>query len=39
MTFDMVAVDLGKQSFHLHGVSGDGVVLSRKLAGLNFSLL
>jgi transposase len=36
MTFDMVAVDLGKQSFHLHGVSGDGVVLSRKVSRAKF---
>ena len=32
MTFNMVAIDLGKQSFHLHGVSSDGVVLSRKVS-------
>ena len=31
MTFDLVAIDLGKSSFHLHGVSCDGVVLSRKV--------
>ena len=36
MTFDMLAVDLGKQSFHLHGVSGDGVVLSRKVSRAKF---
>jgi transposase len=32
MTFAMVAIDLGKQSFHLHSVSSDGVVLSRKVS-------
>ncbi len=31
MSFDLVAIDLGKQSFHLHGVGSDGVVLSRKV--------
>ena len=32
VTFEMVAIDLGKLSFHLHGVSSDGVVLSRKVS-------
>ncbi len=32
MTFDLLAIDLGKQSFHLHGVCSDGVVLSRKVS-------
>ena len=32
MSFELVAIDLGKQSFHLHGVSSDGVVLSKKVA-------
>src|SRR5215469_14902833 len=32
VAFDMVAIDLGKLSFHLHGVSSDGVVLSRKVS-------
>jgi transposase len=32
MTFDMLAIDLGKLSFHLFGVSRDGVVLSRKVS-------
>jgi transposase len=35
MSFDLVAIDLGKQSFHLHGVSSDGVVLSRKIGRAN----
>lgn len=28
---DMLAIDLGKQSFHLHGIDADGVVFSRKV--------
>lgn len=28
---DMPAIDLGKQSFHLHGVDMDGVVISRRV--------
>ena len=36
MTFDVVAIDLGKQSFHLHGVSREGVVLSRKVSRAKF---
>jgi len=32
MTFELVAIDLGKQSFHFHGVSSDGEVVSRKVA-------
>lgn len=28
---DMPAIDLGKQSFHLHGVDVDGVVISRRV--------
>ena len=35
MSFELVAIDLGKQSFHLHGVSSDGVVLSRKIGRAN----
>jgi transposase len=31
MTFELVAIDLGKRSFHVHGVSSDGNVLSRKI--------
>ena len=31
MSFQLVAIDLGKLSFHLHGVDYDGVVLSRKI--------
>jgi transposase len=32
MSFELVAIDLGKSSFHLHGVDRDGVVLSRKIS-------
>ena len=32
MSYNLVAIDLGKHSFHLHGVSSDGVVLSRKVS-------
>jgi transposase len=31
MSFELVAIDVGKSSFHLHAVSGDGGVLSRKV--------
>ena len=27
----MLAIDLGKQSFHVHGVSADGEVVSRRI--------
>jgi transposase len=32
MTMDLLAIDLGKQSFHLHGINGDGVIISRKVS-------
>lgn len=32
MTLPMLAIDLGKHSFHLHGLDGDGVVISRKVS-------
>ena len=28
----MLAIDLGKRSFHIHGVDADGVVVSRKVS-------
>ena len=31
MSLELLAIDLGKASFHLHGVSRDGVILSRKI--------
>ena len=30
-TMEMLAVDLSKQSFHVHGVTGDGEVISRRV--------
>lgn len=30
MTMELLAIDLGKQSFHLHGIDADGVVVSRR---------
>lgn len=32
MTLQMLAIDLGKQSFHLHGIGDDGKVISRKVS-------
>lgn len=32
MTMDLLAIDLGKQSFHLHGIDLDGVIISRKVS-------
>ena len=32
MTMQLLAIDLGKQSFHLHGIDADGVVVSRKVS-------
>jgi transposase len=32
MALDMLAIDVGKQSFHLHGISADGEVISRKVS-------
>ena len=37
MSFELVAIDVGKSSFHLHAVSGDGVVLSRKVTRAKLS--
>ena len=28
---DLLAIDLGKRSFHIYGVDGDGVIISRKV--------
>lgn len=36
MTMQLLAVDLGKQSFHLHAITGDGVVISRKVSRAKF---
>jgi transposase len=32
MTVELLAIDLGKRSFHLYGIDTDGVVLSRKVS-------
>jgi transposase len=32
----LLAVDLGKQSFHIHGITGDGEIISRKLSRAKF---
>ena len=32
MTLELLAIDLGKRSFHLYGIDTDGVILSRKVS-------
>lgn len=32
MVMQLLAIDLGKQSFHLHGIDADGIVVSRKVS-------
>lgn len=32
MSLKLLAIDLGKRSFHCHGIDGDGVVFSRKIS-------
>jgi transposase len=32
MSLDLLAIDLGKQSFHVHGIDSDGVIISRKIS-------
>jgi hypothetical protein len=32
MSLDLLAIDLGKQSFHIHGIDSDGVIISRKIS-------
>jgi transposase len=32
MVMQLLAIDLGKHSFHLHGIDADGVVVSRKVS-------
>ncbi len=31
MALELLAIDLGKRSFHLYGIDSDGVILSRKV--------
>ena len=30
MSIGLLAIDLGKHSFHIHGIDSDGVIISRK---------
>ena len=30
MSLELLAIDLGKRSFHIHGIDSDGVIISRK---------
>jgi transposase len=32
MSLELLAIDLGKRSFHLHGIDADGVIVSRKVS-------
>jgi transposase len=32
MSLELLAIDLGKRSFHYHGIDSDGIVLSRKVS-------
>ena len=32
MSLELLAIDLGKNSFHVHGIEGDGVIISRKIS-------
>src|ERR1700730_10994944 len=32
LSLDLLAIDLGKQSFHIHGIDSDGVIISRKIS-------
>ena len=32
MSLELLAIDLGKRSFHLYGIDTDGVILSRKVS-------
>lgn len=32
MAIELLAIDLGKRSFHIHGVDRDGVIISRKVS-------
>ena len=32
MALELLAIDLGKQSFHLYGIDTDGVILSQKVS-------
>jgi transposase len=32
MSLELPAIDLGKRSFHCHGIDSDGIILSRKVS-------
>ena len=32
MSLKLLAIDLGKRSFHCHGIDSDGVIISRKVS-------
>ena len=32
MSLELLAIDLGKRSFHLYGIDTDGMILSRKVS-------
>jgi transposase len=32
MSLGLLAIDLGKRSFHIHGIDSDGVIISRKIS-------
>jgi hypothetical protein len=32
MALELLAIDLGKRSFHLYGIDTDGVIVSRKVS-------
>ena len=32
MSLELLAIDLGKRSFHIYGIDSDGVILSRKVS-------
>ena len=32
MSLEVLAIDLGKRSFHVYGIDTDGVILSRKVS-------
>src|SRR5271156_382816 len=32
MSLELLAIDLGKRSFHLYGIDADGVIVSRKVS-------
>jgi transposase len=32
MSLDLIAIDLGKRSFPIHGIDSNGVIISRKIS-------